>query len=209
MEIITREEAIKKGNIYYFTGKPCKHGHIAERTCLNGVCIECSKLRRQNNKESIAKNKKKYYENNKESIAKTRKKYYKNNEEGIRRRESVKYDTIKGRVNQLFYRAKARSLKKKLEFNITREWIIEKITNGKCELTGIPFILYRSDKYSTHPYSPSIDRIDSSKGYFEDNCRMIVSSLNMALNEYGDENFIKLVLIYLENKGYKISLDNL
>jgi hypothetical protein len=27
----------------FFTGKPCKHGHIAERWNYNGMCVECKK----------------------------------------------------------------------------------------------------------------------------------------------------------------------
>lgn len=44
MNIITRNEAIKKGLSRYFTGKPCKHGHVAERVTLKSTCLECKKL---------------------------------------------------------------------------------------------------------------------------------------------------------------------
>ena len=37
----TKQEAIKSGEQKYFTGKPCKHGHIAERYTKDGNCIEC------------------------------------------------------------------------------------------------------------------------------------------------------------------------
>lgn len=39
-EIITRAQAIERGLTRYFTGNPCKHGHIAERYLQSG-CIEC------------------------------------------------------------------------------------------------------------------------------------------------------------------------
>ena len=42
MNIITRREAKSRGLSRYFTGKPCKHGHIALRDTVNGSCIECS-----------------------------------------------------------------------------------------------------------------------------------------------------------------------
>jgi hypothetical protein len=29
-------------SIRYFTGKPCKHGHISERYTASGACVECS-----------------------------------------------------------------------------------------------------------------------------------------------------------------------
>lgn len=37
----TRAEAIAQGSIHYFTGKPCKHGHIRERFSLGGHCLSC------------------------------------------------------------------------------------------------------------------------------------------------------------------------
>lgn len=36
-----KQEAIKNGEQKYFTGKPCKHGHIAERYTKDGNCIVC------------------------------------------------------------------------------------------------------------------------------------------------------------------------
>ena len=39
--IISRKAARSQGLIQYFTGKPCSHGHIAERQVSNGVCIDC------------------------------------------------------------------------------------------------------------------------------------------------------------------------
>jgi 5-methylcytosine-specific restriction endonuclease McrA len=38
----TRSEAKATGAKYYFTGEPCKHGHIAPRK-TKGVCVECMK----------------------------------------------------------------------------------------------------------------------------------------------------------------------
>ena len=43
MQIISRAEAIKQGLKRYFTGKPCKHGHVAEREVFNATCVECER----------------------------------------------------------------------------------------------------------------------------------------------------------------------
>ena len=48
MDIITRKEAIKKRMKYYFTGKPCKHGHIAKRFIIGSNCCECKYQRAMN-----------------------------------------------------------------------------------------------------------------------------------------------------------------
>jgi|13_taG_2_1085334.scaffolds.fasta_scaffold03460_1 hypothetical protein len=41
MEIITRKEAKAAGLQRYFTGKPCKHGHVSGRLTSGGNCQEC------------------------------------------------------------------------------------------------------------------------------------------------------------------------
>ena len=52
-KIIQREEARDKGETRYFTGSPCKRGHIAERYVLNNGCIECGKENVAANREKI------------------------------------------------------------------------------------------------------------------------------------------------------------
>ena len=46
IEIICRAEALAKGLPEYFTGKPCRRGHIAPRRFLGkcGVCVKCRKI---------------------------------------------------------------------------------------------------------------------------------------------------------------------
>lgn len=41
----TRAEAKALGVTRYFTGKPCPHGHAAERTASDGYCCECHRQR--------------------------------------------------------------------------------------------------------------------------------------------------------------------
>lgn len=42
-KIMTWTEAKNVGVVRYFTGKPCKYGHVAERKTASGNCIECLK----------------------------------------------------------------------------------------------------------------------------------------------------------------------
>ena len=83
----TREEAKKTNSKYYFTGQPCKHGHIAIRK-TKGVCVECLKVewaesnikraeyfKQYNRREEVKDKKNEWYEANKEQVmdaAKTR-----------------------------------------------------------------------------------------------------------------------------------------
>lgn len=76
----TRKEAQDSGAKYYFTGEPCKHGHIAPRK-TKGSCVECLKVewekanttraeyfREYNKSDAGQKAKRKYYEANKENV---------------------------------------------------------------------------------------------------------------------------------------------
>ena len=42
-EIITRADAIAKGLKRYFTGLPCKRGHVCERVVSTKTCVECKR----------------------------------------------------------------------------------------------------------------------------------------------------------------------
>ena len=60
MEIISRKEAKEKGLSFYFTGKPCKHGHIAKRRIANNLCVACQRIYSDN-----------YWKNNKDKRRKS------------------------------------------------------------------------------------------------------------------------------------------
>ncbi|AZU97897.1 hypothetical protein [Vibrio phage LP.1] len=44
LHIIPRKEAKRLGLTRYFTGKPCKHGHVDERKVVNHACCECVRM---------------------------------------------------------------------------------------------------------------------------------------------------------------------
>lgn len=76
----TREKAKKIGSKYYFTGQPCKHGHIAARK-TKGACVECLKVewvkgnetradyfREYNKREDTKDRKNEWYQENREAV---------------------------------------------------------------------------------------------------------------------------------------------
>jgi hypothetical protein len=40
-EIIERRAAADLGRARFYTGRPCKHGHISQRFVASGGCVEC------------------------------------------------------------------------------------------------------------------------------------------------------------------------
>lgn len=61
----------------------------------------------------------------------------------------------------------------------------------RCALSGLRF-RYRQDKEGRDPMAPSLDRIDSRDGYTIENCRVVLLAVNIGLNEWGDDVFLKI-----------------
>lgn len=83
-EIISRKEAKEKGIGRYFTGKPCKYGHITQRYVSDGRCLECSSNRDQTDwyhKNKDRRRKYKQQEWYKEYSKKYRQEWYRENRE--------------------------------------------------------------------------------------------------------------------------------
>lgn len=87
MEIISKAEAIKQGLNYYFTGKPCKRGHIAYRLLSSPHCSQCNiekrKKRYQNNIEQQRETARNYYHSNKQKAASYSKQWQQQNKDYI------------------------------------------------------------------------------------------------------------------------------
>lgn len=106
------------------------------------------------------------------------------------------------RAGALITWVRSRAAKRGMEFDLTREWAEEKIESGVCEVTGIQFEYSKNGNDRFQPFMPSVDRIDSSKGYTQDNCRMVVWIYNMAKAEWDDDTVLKMAtaLVAKSNK---------
>lgn len=89
-EIISRAEAKEKMLKRYFTGIPCKHGHVDERLVSGSRCVTCRDISYKkyisSNKEKVSKKKREYRANNKDSISEYNKMYQAKNVESINAR---------------------------------------------------------------------------------------------------------------------------
>jgi hypothetical protein len=50
----TRREAIKSGEMYYKTNKPCKYGHYSKRITYDGSCYECRMRNQREERRKIS-----------------------------------------------------------------------------------------------------------------------------------------------------------
>lgn len=61
-----------------------------------------------------------------------------------------------------------------------------KRSGGRCEVSGIEFHMGSKTR---HPFQPSIDRIDSSKGYESENIRLVCLVVNFCMGQWGESVF--------------------
>ena len=83
----------------------------------------------------------------------------------------------------LLSRSKRRAEQNGWGYDLDYDWLMEKMTSGRCSVTDVDLVI-AGDK---NPWQPSIDRIDSSKGYTKDNCQIVCWIYNRAKNDDGHD----------------------
>jgi hypothetical protein len=76
-------------------------------------------------------------------------------------------------------------------FDLTKEWIEQKITSGICEVTGLPFNLSVLST-AKRPFAPSIDKKDPKGYYTKDNCQVVCFIYNVAKSEFTHDDVVTL-----------------
>ena len=116
---VSRKEAKSRGLNRYFTGKPCKHGHISERYTYGG-CVQCTLAARRS-----------YDETHPEQRRKRRKSYRDKNKEKERerkkRREKRNVATTKARYRRRYERRKMTPGYRAKENERNRRWYVAKM----------------------------------------------------------------------------------
>lgn len=145
---------------------------------------------------------KEYRRNNKERIKQLNQDWRKNNRLYCREYKYDNYATIKGRIQDLIKSAKKRAKKKSIEFNIDIEWLTLQFEkqNNRCALTNIEFYI-PTERNIKNPFSPSLDRIDPTKGYTKNNVRVVCYIVNCALHNFGEEIFNYICNQYLQSNS--------
>lgn len=100
--------------------------------------------------------------------------------------------------------ARSRAKRFDLEFDLTPEWVQKRLETKHCEATGIPFRFRGKEKLkvgykSRDARTPTIDRIDNSKGYTRDNCQVVVWIYNLAKGSYSHKTVVKFARALLNH----------
>ncbi len=97
----------------------------------------------------------------------------------------------------LFTKMRARAKRYERECSITLEQFQRLFEPMKCSVTGMPLSWTAGER---GPWAPSVDRIDSSKGYTVENTRVVSVMYNLAKSEWTDEHVMEMAQWLLTQK---------
>ncbi len=138
---------------------------------------------------------------NKKKLKEKAKNQYKEDPDCRQRTKDRAYKSRNNNIYQYKYtQAKNRALRKKIEFNITAEYIAElhKTQNYLCRYSK----LYIKKEFA-------VDRIDSKKGYTRDNVVLVNNAVNSAKNNMILDEYIYMIKKLYENVVSKITPEKL
>lgn len=106
--LVSRKEAVAAGARRFFTGEPCKKGHVAERLVSNSQCVTCYNAYgsewKKRNRASCTATSRKWNEANREKIRAVKNAWNKANPEGQKARSRKWYEANKGKSFENHYR---------------------------------------------------------------------------------------------------------
>ena len=143
--LISRKDAAAQGLKVYFTGKPCKHGHIDTRLVVNGTCRQCSLLNvlewQRKNPKKAAANMRRWQERNPGVAAERRKQWYQDNLERHKTTVQAYLAARPGLRAALSSRARAAQLKRTPKWLTPDDfWMMDEIyalAQQRTNLTGV------------------------------------------------------------------------
>lgn len=104
-------------------------------------------------------------------------------------RDKVASDPVL-RARRMIQWVKCRAKRLGVPFDLTVEFLADKISSGICEVTGIPFELGVSEINHAKAFSPSVDRITPGGGYTQDNVRVVVYIYNIARSDFSEDDVL-------------------
>lgn len=89
-----------------------------------------------------------------------------------------------------------RAKRKGLEFDLNVDFIAALLAYGQCAASGLRIDLTAGE--GGKPFGPSIDRIDSTKGYTHDNVQVVCQMYNYGKNKHDETDFIAMCIAVAE-----------
>jgi hypothetical protein len=187
--ILRWTEAKAQGLKQYFTGHPCKNGHLAKRDVSDRACYECKLIKAA---------KWKHCNPEKHTLANT--KWSKANKDSVRntKRKLIEKDPKRRWASTALQNAKKRAQHRNLPFDLTVEYIYN-LPTDTCPVFNTPFKFTGNGRI--RPESPSIDRLDPTQGYVVGNVVVISMKAN-SIKQNATSAELQKVADWLRAKGY-------
>lgn len=117
------------------------------------------------------------------------------------------YHSESGQLTHRVTAAKSRAEASGYGFDIDKQFIGELLVEqeGRCAVSGV--LLDTSDTGTAKVrgrHTPSIDRIDSKKGYTRDNVRLVTQAVNIAKGVWEDKDLVEFSVDWLKHHGYTV-----
>lgn len=106
------------------------------------------------------------------------------------RREAQRRWREKDPIQKHFRSCKERARRDKVEFSLTKEDIV---IPELCPILQTPLVINKPGTGKCHTFTPSVDRVDSSKGYTPDNIRIISLKANRMKGDMSIEDVERLL----------------
>ncbi len=105
-------------------------------------------------------------------------------------------------IKKALRRSESRARQREWEYDLTLEWALGILENNdyRCPMTGIPFMKLCEQRGAMNPFAPSIDRIDTSQGYTQDNTRIVLTAINIMMSDWGEDVMDEVFAGYVRNK---------
>ena len=96
---------------------------------------------------------------------------------------------------------KTRAKTKDLKFDLTPDYIQKKFDEceGTCAITKLPFSMEMGTKGKRNPFRPSVDRINSNKGYIKGNIQIVLAIVNTMKMDYTNDILHPVVKAWASN----------
>jgi hypothetical protein len=146
------------------TGKPVKHGTNTAYSAYGCRCEACSKAGSERQRKWIV----------------THRHTRRDTEDKYRR-------TVRGRASHLLRGAKLRARKLGIPFDLTIDWLVERLKPLECEATGAPLQLMRAKESRVNPFAPSLDQRVPGAGYTQDNVMVVCWAWNAMKQDFTED----------------------
>lgn len=180
----TRKEAQERGDTYFYTGKPCKNGHVDMRYVSSPICVTCAKstyLRRK--PKTLAELKERYRADPEK---------YRQKERDWAELHPKRYWAKSAMKN-----ARVRAKKAGLPCTITIDYLVS-ILPDTCPVFGTSFAYVGNG--ATCARSASLDRKEPAKGYVPGNV-VVISHLANTIKQNASSKTVARVAAWMVEQG--------